>query len=385
LILDLSLNAVKASRGVVITRDSDGKLKPHAIRGEGLRISTAIRDPVLNEGRSLLIRDAGLDQNFGSRAAIMAQEIRSILAVPLQTDEQVIGLLYLDSPRHALEFTPEDLNVVTVLANIAAIRIEHARLMEQVQARKLLAAELERAAEIQRRLLPSAPPEVAGFDIAGYNTACYTVGGDYYDFLHYPDGRIVLLIGDVSGKGMGAALLMSGLQARAHVLFENPGPFIEQVRRLNRSVAAHFPPNCFITLFAALLDPVTGELNYCNAGHNPPLLLHGNDELELLEATGFPLGIKPDSEYEEKKCRLAPGDMLALFSDGVTEACAPDGDQEFGERGLLAALKSKPAESAAGLIEAVIADLLSFTAGSPPADDITLVIVRRRPEPIRPR
>ncbi len=377
LVLDLSLNAVQASRGVVMTREGEGELKSRAVRGERLRISTAVRDRVMKDGQSLLVRDARLDQNFGSRPSIVAQEIRSILAVPLQTDERVIGMLYLDSARLVREFTVEDLNLVTVMANIAAIRIEHARLIEQEQARKLLASELERAAEIQRRLLPSTAPEIAGFDLAGYNAQCRTVGGDYYDFLPYPDGRVTLLIGDVSGKGLGAALLMSSLQARAHVIFEEVERFSEQVCRLNRSIATNCPLNCFITLFAAVLDPASGELTYCNAGHNPPLLIRSNDGVARLEPTGIPLGIMRDSTYEQKSCRLEPGDLLILFSDGVTEACTPDMNEEFGEQRLVSAARDKRNSRASELIQAINADLVAFTRGAPPADDITIVVARR--------
>jgi GAF domain-containing protein len=214
LILDLSLDAVKASRGVVMTREPDSTLKTRAMRGEGFRISTTIRDRVLEQQTSLLVRDANLDQDFAAQQSIVAQQIRSFLAVPLQTGEQVIGLIYLDSPQLIRDFTVEDLNLVTVMANIAAIRIEHARLVEAEHAKKLLDRELERAAEIQRRLLPAQAPDVEGFDLAGYNAPCRTVGGDYYDFLRYADGRIGLFIADVSGKGMPAALLVSSLQAR---------------------------------------------------------------------------------------------------------------------------------------------------------------------------
>jgi GAF domain-containing protein len=167
LILDLSLDAVKASRGVVMTREPDNTLKTRAIRGEGLRISTTVRDRVLEQQNSLLVRDANLDHDFAARESIVAQQIRSFLAVPLQTGEQVMGLIYLDSPKLIRDFTAEDLNLVTVMANIAAIRIEHARLIEAEHAKKLLDRELERAAEIQRRLLPAKAPDVAGFDLAG--------------------------------------------------------------------------------------------------------------------------------------------------------------------------------------------------------------------------
>jgi sigma-B regulation protein RsbU (phosphoserine phosphatase) len=322
LLLDLSLGAVKASRGVVMTREGNGDLKCRSIRGERLIISTAVRDLVINEKKSLLVSDAQLDRDFGSRPSIVGPGIRSILAVPVQTDEQIIGLLYLDSLHLVHDFSFEDLNLVTVMANIAGIRIQHARFMEQEETRKTLARDLERAAEIQRRLLPAQPPEVAGFDLAGYNAPCRTVGGDYYDFLPYANGRVAILIGDVAGKGLGAALLMSSLQARAHILFDGPEPFAAQFHRLNGSIAANCPDNCFITLFAGVLDPASGELLYCNAGHNPALLIHGDDEVESLGATGVPLGIARNAHYEQKSCVIRERDLLVLFSDGVTEACA---------------------------------------------------------------
>ncbi len=377
LVLNFSLEAVNASRGVVMTREENGDLKTRAIRGEGFQISRTVCDLVTKEGKSLLVHDARSDQDFALRTSILAQEVRSILAVPLQTDDAVIGLLYLDSPHLVREFTVEDLNLVTVMANIASIRIEHARLVQQEEARKLIDRELERAAEIQKRLLPSHAPEIAGFDLAGYNAPCRTVGGDYFDFLPYPDGRVALLIGDVSGKGLGAALLMSSLQARAQVFFETPEGLPEQVCRLNRSVASNCPGNCFITFFAGILDPVTGELVYCNAGHNPPLLVRKKGPVESLDANGIPLGISRSATYEQQSCLLDQGDLLILFSDGVTEACGFDKDQEFGEERLIAVAERDRSISAAGLIEAVKAEVLSFTQGAPPSDDITLVLARR--------
>ena len=376
-ILELSLRAANASRGVVLIRETNESLKIRAIRGDGLRISTKVRDLVLNEGRSVLINDIRLDKAFRARESILAQQIRSILAVPLQTDEHVIGMLYLDSPHLVCEFGQEDLKLVTVMANIAAIRIEHARLVEQEHARQLLIRDLERAAEIQRRLLPATAPEIAGFDLAGYNLPCRTVGGDYYDFLPHPSGLLTVLIGDVSGKGLGAALLMSNLQARAHVILESSDPLDSQISRLNRSIGASCPRDAFITLFAGQLDPITGELAYCNAGHNPPLLLHAPEKLERLEATGIPLGIIREAEYGLQRCQLEPGDLLVLFSDGVTEACASTTPEEFGESRLITTVLRKRNDCAAAMVEAVNADLVSFTDGVAAADDITLVVVRR--------
>jgi serine phosphatase RsbU (regulator of sigma subunit) len=377
LILKLTIEAVKASRGAVMTLEPEGEFKARAVHGEGLRISTAVRDRVVEQRKSLLVRDTLADLDFADQKSIVAQEIRSFLTVPLQTDEQVIGFIYLDSPRLLRDFTVGELNLVTVMANIAAIRIEHARLVEAEKVRLLLALELERAAEIQRRLLPATPPDIATLDLAGYNTPCRTVGGDYYDFLPYPDGRIALLIGDVSGKGMGAALLMSSLQARCHVVFEDPGELGAQVSHLNRITAANCPANCFITFAVVVLDPAKGELRYCNAGHNAPLLLHADGELESLEPTGLILGILPNTIYEEKTCRLDCGDLLLLFSDGVTEACKPGADEEFGNERLGAILRNQLGRPAAAVLDAIKAEVVSFTGGTPAADDVTLVTACR--------
>jgi serine phosphatase RsbU (regulator of sigma subunit) len=377
LILDLTLDAVKASRGVVMTLEPDGELKARAIKGDRLRISTAVRDRVVEQRKSLLVRDTSSDNDFALRQSILAQEIRSILAVPLQTDERVIGLIYLDSAHLIHDFTVDDLGLVTVMANIAAIRIEHARLTEIEQARKLLTQELERAAEIQRRSLPEKAPSIPGFDLAGYNAPCRAVGGDYYEFLRYPDGRVALLIGDVSGKGMGAALLMSSLQARVQVIFDKPGVLAEQVSHLNRSTAATCPGNCFITFFAAVLDPATGQVSYCNAGHNAPVLLHANGERESLDATGMVLGIIPNAPYTSGICQLERGDLLLLFSDGVTEASKVELDEDFGEERLAVLLEAQRNKPAVDILESVKAEIVSFTGGAPPADDVTLVLARR--------
>ncbi len=376
MILDLSIDAVCASRGVLLTAEN-GEIAVQSIRGEGLRISSLIRDRVLKDRESVIIRDTRLDAVLSDRVSIVEQQIRSMIAAPLQTDERVIGMIYLDSPHFVREFTKEDLNLLTVMANIAAVRIEHARLAEVEQSRMLLAKELDQAAEIQQRLLPSAAPSVAGVELAGFNAPCRTVGGDYYDFFPYPDGRVGLLVADVSGKGMPAALLMSNLQARVQVLFDSPDDLAKTVTKLNRIVTANCPGNRFITFFIGVLDPRTGEFTYCNAGHNPPLLMRAGGAVETLQGTGIVLGILPQAQYEERTCRLERDDMVVLFSDGVTEAARAADDEDFGEQRLgdtLAELRGHPA---ADVIEAVQRRVAEFTQGAPPADDITIVIARR--------
>ena len=241
-----------------------------ANQGEGFRISTAVRDRVLNSGLSVLVRDTSIDDAFRERRSIVEQNIRTLMAVPLQTRDKIIGIIYVDSPSLLREFTKDDLNLLTVMANVAAIRIEQTRFAEVEQARQLMARDLEQAAEIQQRFLPAVAPAVRGLDVAGHNAPCRTVGGDYYDFFPYGTSRIAMVLGDVSGKGMPASLLMMGLQARVQVLIEEPKSLAEVMTRLNRITSANCPSNRFITLFFCILDGDTGELTFCNAGHNPP-------------------------------------------------------------------------------------------------------------------
>jgi len=376
LIMNLSVEAVGATRGVLMTLEGK-ELVVQAALGEGFRISNTVRDRVIKEKTSLLVRDARLDEAFADRMSIVQQQIRSMLAVPLQTDDRVIGLIYLDSPHFIKEFTKDDLSLLTVMANVAAIRIEHTRLAEVEQAERIHAKELAQAAEIQRSLLPVTAPSVAGLDLAGYNAACRTVGGDYYDFLPYPDGRVGLLVGDVAGKGMPAALLMSSLQARVQVLFDDPKDLAALVTRLNRIISSNCPSNRFITFFIGVLDPKTGELTYVNAGHNPPLVAHADGSVEKLEGTGLILGILPIAAYKQAVCRLDPGDALLLFSDGVTEAVRPNSDEEFGEERLARVLAGLREQSADSIIQCVNQGVDDFTGGAPPADDLTLVVAKR--------
>jgi serine phosphatase RsbU (regulator of sigma subunit) len=375
-ILNLAVEAVDATRGVLMTLE-DGELEVRAAKGEGFRISTAVRDRVMSQKESLLVRDTTLDEAFKQRLSIVEQRVRSMMAVPLQTNDRVIGLIYVDCPHFIREFTKQDLNLLTVMANVAAIRIEHARLAEVEEAERAFAKDLQQAAEIQRGLLPARAPAVRGLDLAGYNVPCRTVGGDYYDFLTYADGRIGILVGDVAGKGMPAALMMSSLQARVQVLAEEPGDLGNLVSRLNRSVTTNCPDNRFVTFVICLLNPSTGELAYCNAGHNPPLIIRSCGEVDRLERGGLILGILPGATYQQSHCRLERGDILVLYSDGVTEAMAPDRDEEFGEERLAELVKQNLGKPAAELVEEVTRAVSDWIGDANPADDLTLVFARR--------
>jgi phosphoserine phosphatase RsbU/P len=375
-IMDLSLEAVGAGRGVLMALEGD-QLIVRATRGQGFQISSTVRNQVINKGDSVLVLDAQSDLAFKERQSIVAQNVRSMMAVPLQAQSRVIGLIYLDSPNLIRPFTREDLNLLTVMANVAAIRIEHARLAEVEQTEKLLAKELEQAAKIQRGLLPSSSPQIAGLDIAGHTAACRTVGGDYYDFVTYPDGRFAMLVGDVAGKGMPASLMMSSLQARVQVLFEEPDGLAHSVTRLNKAVASNCPDNRFITFFICVVNPATGEVVYVNAGHNPPILVRGNGQVEKLTEGGIILGILPKFAYQEGRSQLGPGDTLVLFSDGVTEAMPVGVDEEFGEDRLAQVIAAAKNSSAQELVQSILQAVITFTCGAPPADDITLVVARK--------
>jgi len=374
-IMDLSVEAVMAGRGVLMTLEGDD-LQVRAARGEGFKISSTVRDRVIKKKESLLVRDTQLDLALKAQMSIVEQKVRSMIAVPLQTNDRVIGLIYLDSPNMIREFTREDLNLLTVMANVAAIRIEHARLNEIEEAERAMAKEMQQAALIQARLLPGAAPAVNGLDIAGKTAACRTVGGDYYDFLKFDDGRVGMLVGDVAGKGMPASLLMSSLQARVHVVFEDGDHLAEKITRLNKATCRNCPDNRFITFFMTIMDPATGELVYTNAGHNPPLVVRASGAVEMLEGGGMILGILPAASYTESRSRLNPGDVLVLFSDGVTEA--PDrrgeefGEQRLGE--LVAGLRGRPAVE---IVEEIHKSVAAYSEGAPAADDITVVVARR--------
>lgn len=375
-IMDLSVEAVNAGRGVLMTLEGEN-LVMRANRGEGFKISSTVRDRVLKEKASLLVRDAQLDQALRDHMSIVEQKVRSMMAVPLQTNDRVIGLIYLDSPHLIREFSREDLNLLTVMANVAAIRIEHARLNEVEEAERMMAKDMQQAALIQAGLLPSKPPSITGMDLAGKTTACRTVGGDYFDFIEFPDGRVAMLVGDVAGKGMPASLLMSSLQARVQVLFEDGDDLAKKVGRLNKSICANCPDNRFITFFMTVANPATGELVYTNAGHNPPVLVRKAGGFELLKGGGgVILGILPIAQYKEAAVQMEPGDILVLFSDGVTEAANPQ-DEDFGEARLAEVVAANAHRPAMEIVEAIEAAVHEFTQGAPAADDITVVVARR--------
>jgi sigma-B regulation protein RsbU (phosphoserine phosphatase) len=374
-ILDLGLSVVKARRGVILTLEESG-LIVRASKGEGFEISTAVRDRVLGDKCSLVIADALSDEGFREQLSIRKHRVRSVMAVPLQTGDRVIGLMYLDNGDVVRTFQRDDVELLTVLANVAAIRIEHARLAEIEAKEQLMALELAQASEIQQSLLPARPPSIDGYDIAGLNLPCRTVGGDYYDFAAYEDGKLALVIGDVAGKGLPAALMMSSLQARVQMLLETePSPEVG-LAVLNRNLTERSVAGRFITFFYALLDPNSGMLAYSNAGHNYPLLLRADGSVEELGGSNMVLGIIPDARYELRGISIEPGDTLVLFSDGVTEA-RNSKEQELGEKGLASLLQNHLGKSAEDTVAGLSEDVRRWCETTAFGDDFTIVLVKR--------
>ncbi len=385
-VASLVFEAVPAERCVIMLRDEtaeDGmKITVARVRGkeeklEEVRISRTVMDEVMTNGKSVLTSDAQHDPRYASQTMSLLG-IRSVLAVPLSVSEsEVFGLIYADSPTHEATFSEEHLNILTTLASVAAIRVENAKLLEERLEKERIQNELELATEIQQRFQPSAPPIVDGYEFQGISFSCYEIGGDYYDFIPQSDGKMLIALGDVSGKGTAAALLMSSLHAAIHGQVAAKTSLHQTVVSVNEYLAENTPTNRFVTLFIAELDPPTGVLNYINAGHNPPLVGHVDGSVRQLDAGGFPLGILPSAEFECGQTKLEAGEALVIYSDGVSEANNLKGD-EFGMERLTQVVSKNLKASASGLRDKIESALSVFTQTAPANDDITLVIVKRK-------
>jgi serine phosphatase RsbU (regulator of sigma subunit)/pSer/pThr/pTyr-binding forkhead associated (FHA) protein len=385
MLASLVFEAVPAERCVIMLRDDDNpdKLKIEVAKMRGsdealqeVRISRTVMEEVTKNGKSVLTSDAQHDPRYASQTMALLG-IRSVLAVPLSVGTEVFGLIYADSPTYETSFTEEHLNILTTLASVASIRVENARLTEERFERERLEHELKLASEIQQRLQPSSPPVVEGYDLQGVSFSCYEVGGDYYDFIPRCDGKLLVALGDVSGKGTAAALLMSSLHAAMHAQVAANSSLLETINAVNQYLAKNTPTNRFVTLFLAELDAESGAMNFINAGHNPPLIAHADGRIEQLASGGFPLGIMPMAQYDVGQTRLQKGEALVIYSDGVSEANNTKGE-EFGVERLEEVVKKHLSASAAGLRDKVESALSSFTQTAPAGDDITLVIVKRK-------
>jgi serine phosphatase RsbU (regulator of sigma subunit) len=331
---------------------------------------------VLGENTSVLTGDATQDPRFLGQHSIIAQAIHSAMAVPLFDNQTVLGILYADSTDPRTIFAQGELELFTLLGNMAAVKITNSRLLEAEQTRMRLEQEVATATRIQRALLP-APPKLTGWKCHARLESCYEVGGDLYDFHTRPDGQLVVLVGDVSGKGMGAALLMSSTLSSARVLYDGCEGPLDLIRRLNAVLHRSTDGRSFVTMFVGWIELTSGRMRYVNAGHPEPHLVKGGAN-RTLEATGIPVGMLPDFPWVESEAVIAPGEMFAVFSDGIPEA---QHGQNFFEDARVAETM-RAAEAATDLpaaAEVVIDRIDAFADGDPRADDVTLVLLRRGP------
>jgi phosphoserine phosphatase RsbU/P len=383
-VASLVFEAVPADRCVIMLRDEKGaeKLRIAVARVRGseetldeVRVSRTVIDEVITNGKSVLTSDAQHDPRLASQTMVLLG-IRSVLAVPLSVGDEIFGLIYADSPTYEATFTKEHLDILTTLASVASIRVENASLLEERFQRDRMEHELKLATEIQQSFQPSSPPTVEGYEFQGISFSCYEIGGDYYDFIPRQNGKMLIALGDVSGKGTAAALLMSCLHAAIHAQASAKAELGEIVKNVNVYLSENTPSNRFVTLFIAELDPATGDIEYINAGHNPPLVARDFNTVEELGSGGFPLGIMPFGEYDLGKMKLEQGEALVIYSDGVSEANNPTGE-EYGMDRLGDVIKKNLQRSASGLRDKVESSLSDFSQNTPAGDDITLVIVKR--------
>lgn len=380
-IMDLAGKVVRFERGLLMLLEG-GELQSRVVRvppeeaAQPISISRTITDRVLSRRESILTSDAMLDERLRQGHSVQIQQIRSLMCAPLRNNKEVIGLIYVDSRQRAGLFTQSDLHILTHLANIAAVKLENARLFEQAVAVERMEQELQKAAELQNHLLPGAGPEIDGYEVYGSSISCRAVGGDYYDYIEMPNGRLAIGLGDVAGKGLSAALLMTSFQASLRALSELDLSPADTISRLNRLLCRALPDNRFVTFFYAVLDPATRKLKYVNAGHNPPSVVRADGTRESLGQNGPPLGMFEESTYTMKDLELGPGELLVCYSDGISEAESPKGE-EFGEDRLTSLVENQRALPPVEIVQHVNSTLNDHCRGTSQQDDITLVVLKR--------
>jgi sigma-B regulation protein RsbU (phosphoserine phosphatase) len=304
-----------------------------------------------------------------------------MMAVPLQTENRVIGLIYLDSSRSVKEFSKRDLSLLTVMANMAAVRIENARLAEVEQAERLRARELEHAAMIQRSMLPNQFPPFPNrtdFELHASMVPAKEVGGDLFDFFLLDPERLGFVVGDVSGKGVPAALFMAIARTLLRSTAHHQASAGACLTHVNQSLVEQNASGMFVTLFYGILNTRTGVLEFANAGHERPYVFSPGGQVRVLKDRSGPmLGAFEGLQYLTRSTALAPGEGVLVFTDGVTEACNKKGDF-FDEARLEAYLAAHASQAAQELVSGLHTEVKRFEAGSPRADDVTVLVLRRR-------
>jgi len=394
--LDHTISITNADRGLLLEPDSSGALHIRlARRSGGLRLppdslapsQTAVRQ-ALDQHASVITEDLNLaDLNLQGAESIVAQHLRAVVVIPLYATSRVsstetvlfkpgdfLGVVYLDS-RHAAAFSKLDRQILDALAVEAASILDNARLVEYERQRQRLEQELSIARDIQQALLPRGFRDFPHLAVTGINIPCLSVGGDYFDVFPMSDDRTAFLIADVSGKGLGAALLTTMLQGALSGMTMGADP-ARVFNHINNFLCEHAEVGRYATMFFGVLSR-NGDLQYINAGHPSPLLFRRGDLAEPFTEGSYPVGLVPGAEYKAACVKLEADDTLILFSDGVTEAADPE-DQLFGVPRLREALAGRHDAPLDQLQKAVFDSVAKFSRGASQADDITLLLVRYR-------
>jgi serine phosphatase RsbU (regulator of sigma subunit) len=395
--LDHAVSVTDADRGLLLEADAAGKLQVrYARRAGGMRLPPESLTPsqtaiqlALRQASPVITEDvAQADMDLQVAQSIVAQRLRSVVVIPLyamsraNTDEsmvnvqrgQSLGVIYLDSRRPAA-FSKLDRQILDALAADAASILDNARLVERERERQRMEQEINIARDIQQALLPKDFREFPHLSVRGINFPCLSVGGDYFDVFPLSDNRTAFLIADVSGKGLGAALLTTMLQGALSAMTLGTDPALV-FNHVNKFLCSHAEVGRYATMFFGILDQ-QGHLEFINAGHPSPILLRKGVAEEAFAEGSFPVGLVPEAEYTAVCLKLEPGDTMVLFSDGVTEAMDP-AEELYGVPRLRELLNGRLECPLEDLQKCVLESVETFTRGASQADDLTLLIVRYR-------
>ena len=375
-VLFRSISLTDAGKGTLVLFHEDGRLLLERSLGEQLLPAELFATWELPEGDAVINNAAASVPTAGVRLASCVK----CLAVPISVGGRRLGVLAVADKESrdgsVLDFTPADARLLSLFANQAAAAIETARLHRAAIEKERIERELELAAAIQREILPRSLPEVAGVELAAASLPTRQVGGDYYDLFPLSRGRLGFLVADVSGKGIPAALLVSTVHAAVHLQIDEAKTVVELVERIDRHLRRYAATRKFLTLFFGLIEPSEGKLTYVSAGHNPALLIRGAGRIETLGSTGVPVGMFPDAAWKEVTVALSAGDLLCVFTDGLTEAVNTR-EEEFGLDRLSAVVAAGLRKPLPEVADRVFADVADFAREMPQYDDQTLLLVRR--------
>jgi serine phosphatase RsbU (regulator of sigma subunit) len=383
-IMDVLIQHLPMDRGVLMLKNEvSGALEPKvvrvqngALRSQSIFVSQTIVKTALERNSAILISDIQADEGLRAQASVVQAQIHSAMCVPLWNNQDIIGLIYCDRASLLEQFSEDDLRLLTLLANLAAVKIENARLYEESVKAMQYEREMSLAVQIQKNFLPRDEPDFSPYDISGSARACRHVGGDYYDYIPVEKDRLAIVIADVSGVGVSASLLMASLRGALHERFQADFGLSDLTSKLNDFVYASSDSHCFISFFLAVLDRGAHELAYVNAGHNPPLVVGAGGVVQTLASTGLCLGMFPAQPYEERRLALAPGDILCLYTDGIVESRKGE-TEEYGDGRLAERVREHSGLTATEIRDKVFEDVFAFSGCAEAGDDMTLVIVKR--------